>query len=47
MPVALDETLTALATLDPRTSQVVEMRFFGELSLDETAEALHVSCRTR
>ena len=41
--VALDEALTALAALDPRMSQVVEMRFFGGLSLDETAEALHVS----
>jgi RNA polymerase sigma factor (TIGR02999 family) len=41
--VALDEALTALAALDPRKSQVVEMRFFGGLSLDETAEALHVS----
>lgn len=41
--VALDEALTALAQLDARKSQVVEMRFFGGLSLDETAEALHVS----
>jgi RNA polymerase sigma factor (TIGR02999 family) len=41
--VALDEALTALAAIDPRKSQVVEMRFFGGLSLDETAEALHVS----
>ena len=41
--VALDEALTALAALDPRKSQIVEMRFFGGLSLDETAEALHVS----
>jgi len=41
--VALDEALTALAAVDPRKSQVVEMRFFGGLTLDETAEALHVS----
>ena len=41
--VALDEALTALAAVDARKSQVVEMRFFGGLSLDETAEALHVS----
>jgi RNA polymerase sigma factor (TIGR02999 family) len=41
--VALDDALGALAELDPRKSQVVEMRFFGGLSLDETAEALHVS----
>ena len=41
--VALDDALTALAAIDPRKSQVVEMRFFGGLSLEETAEALHVS----
>ena len=41
--VALDDALTALAAIDPRKSQVVEMRFFAGLSLDETAEALHVS----
>ena len=41
--VALDEALTALAAVDSRKSQVVEMRFFGGLSLDETAEALHIS----
>jgi RNA polymerase sigma factor (TIGR02999 family) len=41
--VALDEALTALAALDSRKSRVVEMRFFGGLSLDEAAEALQVS----
>jgi RNA polymerase sigma factor (TIGR02999 family) len=41
--VALDDALTALAAIDARKSQVVEMRFFGGLSLEETAEALHVS----
>ena len=41
--VALDDALTALAEVDGRKSQVVEMRFFGGLSLDETAEALQVS----
>ncbi|HKC54894.1 MAG TPA: sigma-70 family RNA polymerase sigma factor, partial [Vicinamibacterales bacterium] len=41
--VALDEALTALAAVDPRKAQVVEMRFFGGLSVEETAEALHVS----
>ena len=41
--VALDEALTAFAAIDARKSQVVEMRFFGGLSIDETAEALHVS----
>jgi RNA polymerase sigma factor (TIGR02999 family) len=41
--VALDDALTALAEIDPRKSQVVEMRFFGGLNIDETAAALHVS----
>jgi RNA polymerase sigma factor (TIGR02999 family) len=41
--VALDDALTALAQVDMRKSQVVEMRFFGGLTLDETADALHVS----
>ncbi len=41
--VALDDALTALAAVDERKSQVVEMRFFGGLNIDETAEALHVS----
>jgi RNA polymerase sigma factor (TIGR02999 family) len=44
--VAVDEALTALAALDPRQSQVVELRFFAGLSLEETAEALHVSVGT-
>jgi RNA polymerase sigma factor (TIGR02999 family) len=42
----LDDTLKRLAELDPRKSQVVELRFFGGLSLEETAEALKVSLRT-
>ena len=41
--VALDEALTELAELDPRQSQVIELRFFGGLSLKETAEALQIS----
>lgn len=41
--VALDAALVALAAIDERKSQVVEMRFFGGLTLDETAEALHIS----
>lgn len=44
--VALDDALAALAAIHPRKSQVVELRFFGGLSLDETAEALHVSVDT-
>ena len=41
--VAIDDALTALAAIDARKSQVVEMRFFGGLTLEETAEALQVS----
>ena len=42
----LDAALSRLAVIDPRKSQVVEMRFFGGLSLEETAEALKVSTKT-
>ena len=41
--VALDEALTDLAEFDPRKSQMVELRFFGGLSIEETAEVLGVS----
>jgi RNA polymerase sigma factor (TIGR02999 family) len=41
--VALDHAMNALARLDPRKVQVVEMRFFGGLSVEETAEVLKVS----
>jgi RNA polymerase sigma factor (TIGR02999 family) len=41
--VALDDALSALATIDARKSRVVEMRFFGGLSVEETAEVLQVS----
>jgi len=44
--VALDDALQALAVLDARKSQVVELRFFGGLSVDETAAALNVSSGT-
>ena len=44
--VALDEALTALEALHPRKSQVVELRYFAGLSLEETAEALGVSIDT-
>ena len=40
--VALDDALTTLAAVDARKSQVVEMRYFGGLSIEETAEALGV-----
>jgi RNA polymerase sigma factor (TIGR02999 family) len=44
--VALDDALNALAAFDGRKAQVVEMRFFGGLSVEETAEALKVSVDT-
>jgi RNA polymerase sigma factor (TIGR02999 family) len=44
--VALDDALEDLARVDARKSQVVELRFFGGLSVEETAEALKVSPET-
>ena len=44
--VALDDALEDLARVDPRKSQVVELRFFGGLSVEETSEALKVSPET-
>jgi RNA polymerase sigma factor (TIGR02999 family) len=44
--VALDVALGTLEKLDPRKCKVVEMRFFGGLSVEETADALHVSTGT-
>jgi RNA polymerase sigma factor (TIGR02999 family) len=44
--VALDEALRRLAVFDPRQSRVVELRFFGGLTEDETAEVLGISSRT-
>jgi len=41
--LALDEAMKRLATIHPRKSKVVEMRFFGGLSFEETAEVLQVS----
>ncbi len=41
--VALDDAMNALARIDPRKVQVVEMRFFGGLNVEETAEVLKVS----
>ena len=43
---ALDDALTRLAALDPDLARVVEVRFFGGLSIEETAEALSVSPAT-
>jgi DNA-directed RNA polymerase specialized sigma24 family protein len=44
--IALDEALKNLAEIDPRKCQVVELRYFGGLSVEETAEALDVSPET-
>jgi RNA polymerase sigma-70 factor, ECF subfamily len=44
--IRLDDALQALAALDDRKSRVVELRFFGGLSVDETAAMLHVSSKT-
>src|SRR5712664_2739355 len=44
--VALEHALERLAAVDPRPSHVVELRFFGGFSVEETAEALGVSVRT-
>jgi RNA polymerase sigma-70 factor (ECF subfamily) len=44
--VALDDALKALATVDERKSRVIELRFFGGLSVEETATVLGVSPET-
>ena len=44
--VALDDALNLLATLDPRQSQIVDLRFFGGLSIEETSEVLEMSPAT-
>ena len=43
---ALDDALASLAAIDPRRAQVIEMRFFGGLSVEDTADALAVSPQT-
>ena len=44
--IAVDEALSRLAALDPRKSQIVELRYFGGLSVEETAELIGLSART-
>jgi RNA polymerase sigma factor (TIGR02999 family) len=44
--IALDDALDALSTIEPRASQVIELRFFGGFTVEETAETLGVSART-
>jgi RNA polymerase sigma-70 factor, ECF subfamily len=44
--LALDEALTRLAALDPQQSRIVELRYFGGLTLEETAEVMRISPAT-
>jgi RNA polymerase sigma-70 factor (ECF subfamily) len=44
--LAVDEALARLAALDPQQAQVVEMRYFGGMTVEETAEALGIGART-
>jgi RNA polymerase sigma factor (TIGR02999 family) len=44
--IALDEALDGLAAVDARKAQVVEMKFFGGLSVEETADVLKISPRS-
>jgi RNA polymerase sigma factor (TIGR02999 family) len=44
--VALDDALNKLATLDPQQSRLIELRFFGGLSIEETAVVLGISPAT-
>jgi RNA polymerase sigma factor (TIGR02999 family) len=44
--VALDDALNGLAKVDPRKCDVVELRFFGGLTVEETAEVVHISKET-
>ncbi|MBV8810207.1 MAG: RNA polymerase subunit sigma-70, partial [Acidobacteriaceae bacterium] len=44
--IAVDEALKSLAKFDDRKSRIVELRFFGGLNAEETAEVLGISART-
>jgi RNA polymerase sigma-70 factor, ECF subfamily len=44
--IALDEALNELAKIDPRKSRIVELRYFGGLSVEETAEVIKISVAT-
>ena len=46
MPFAVDQALKELEAMDPRQAQVVELRFFGGLTMEETAEVLGLSPAT-
>jgi RNA polymerase sigma factor (sigma-70 family) len=44
--VALNDALDGLAEIDPRKRQIIELRFFGGLSIEETSEVLKIAPRT-
>ena len=44
--IALDDAMNRLSALDPRQSKIVELRFFGGLSIEETADAIEISPAT-
>jgi RNA polymerase sigma factor (sigma-70 family) len=44
--LAVDEALARLTAMDPQQAQVVEMRYFGGMTVEETAEALAIAPRT-
>ena len=44
--IRLDEALDALGAIEPRKCEVIELRFFGGLSVEETASTLHISTKT-
>ena len=44
--VAIDDALDALGQIDPRKAKVVELRFFGGLSVEEAAEVLNMSSQS-
>ena len=44
--LALDEVLTRLAAIDPQQSRIIELRYFGGLTMEETAEVMHISPAT-
>jgi RNA polymerase sigma factor (TIGR02999 family) len=44
--IALDEALRVLEGLDPQKGKIIELRYFGGLSIEEAAEVLHISPRT-
>jgi RNA polymerase sigma factor (sigma-70 family) len=44
--IAVDDALTRFAAIDPCKARMIELRFFGGLSVDETAQALKISVQT-